>query len=142
MPNRLTRIVFGLFLSILSIAYTTGCVRTCGFDPSDLAKWYIVQTPTKTATTVDCGRVVFLETEPTDRNFSVIGLIAPPDGAFDSYAETINAVRTLGALYGADAVVLVSENSSTGWGFIAGRTGAGGGSKETIRVRAKAIVWR
>ena len=36
--------------------------------------------------------------DPTTR-----GIVAPPDDKFDSFGETVNAVRAAAALFGADA---------------------------------------
>ncbi len=136
------RAYFLLLSSVFSMVLSLeGCIRICGFDPDDLEKWYVVQSPTQRSKKVDCDRVAFLESEPTGRRYTVVGLIAPPDGEFSSYAETINAIRALAAVHGADAVFVVSEQSGASWSFSAGAGGASGGSKEKIRVRAKAIVW-
>jgi hypothetical protein len=88
----------------------------CGsHDREEMLKWYIPLEssggPQKRA-----DQVRFLESEPTDRKFKVVGIIAPPDDKFDSFGETINAVRSLAGLYGADAVFLISESEGEKWG--------------------------
>jgi hypothetical protein len=103
-------------------------------------RWYIPldSTPRKEK---EPEQVAFLESEPKDRKFIVLGIVAPPDDKFDSFGETVNAVRAAAALYGADAVFLISEEEGEKWGFHAGGLGAGGGKSSTHKIRAKAIAW-
>jgi hypothetical protein len=70
----------------------------------------------------------------------VLGIVAPPDDKFDSFGETVNAVRAAAALYGADAVFLISEEEGDRWGFRVGGGAASGGKKTTQKTRAKAIA--
>jgi len=113
----------------------------CGsHDREEWRKWYIPLEasgrPQK-----DASQVAFLESEPKDRKFKVVGIIAPPDDKFDSFGETVNAVRGAAGLYGADAIFLISEEEGEKWGLHAGGGIAGGGKQTTRKVRAKAIVW-
>jgi hypothetical protein len=49
-------------------------------------------------------------------------------------------MRAAAALYGADAVFLISEEEGDRWGFRAGGGAASGGKKTTQKTRAKAIA--
>jgi len=113
----------------------------CGSrDRQEYRRWYI---PLNSERRIekDAAQVAFLEGEPTDRKFIVLGIVAPPDDKFDSFGETVNAIRAAVALYGADAVFLVSEEEGEKWGFRAGGGSAGGGKGTTHKIRAKAIAW-
>jgi hypothetical protein len=113
----------------------------CGsHDREEWRKWYIPLEASGRAQK-DASQVAFLESEPKDRKFKVVGIIAPPDDKFDSFGETVNAVRGAAGLYGADAIFLISEEEGEKWGFHAGGGTAGGGKQTTRKVRAKAIVW-
>lgn len=67
--------------------------------------------------------VVLLDGAPDDRPFRVIGVISPPVGEYESYAEIVNAARKVAAKNGADAIYLEHTTGITGF-------------------RAKAIVWK
>jgi hypothetical protein len=113
----------------------------CGsHDREEYRRWYI---PLNNEYRIqkDPAQVAFLEAEPTDRKFIVLGIVAPPDAKFDSFGETVNAIRASAALFGADAVFLVSEEEGDRWGFRAGGGAASGGKKTTQKIRAKAIAW-
>jgi hypothetical protein len=103
-------------------------------------KFYI-QLDTTPRKEKESDQVAFLETEPTDRKFVVLGIVAPPDDKFDSFGEAVNAIRETAAYFGADAVFLVSEEEGEKWGFHAGAGGASGGKSTTRKIRAKAIAW-
>lgn len=85
--------------------------------------------------------VLLLDGEPKDRPFKVIGLVAPPEDEYDSYAEMLNAARKVAAAKGADAIFVESVKTDTGWAFDSGILGAKGGSVTATALRAKAIVW-
>lgn len=87
------------------------------------------------------SEVHFLESEPKDRKFKVIGIIGPPDDLYESFGALVNALRQVAAERGADAIFLISEQEGSKWGFGADGIGAHGGSRTTHQVRAKAIVW-
>ena len=115
----------------------TGCVPDY---LEDAQRWYVpLDNIPRAANKME--QVAFLEAEPKDRSFKVIGIVAPADDEYDSYAETVNAARLSAALHGADAIFLISEEEGARWGFRAGEVSAGGGSKTTTKIRAKAIVW-
>lgn len=113
----------------------------CGsHDREEYRRWYIPLDNSARAPK-QAGQVAFLEGEPTDRKFVVLGIVAPPDDKFDSFGETVNAIRASAALFGADAVFLISEEEGEKWGFRAGGGAASGGKKTTQKIRAKAIAW-
>lgn len=116
-------------------------IAACSSAPPDPAKFYVVLDNTPRAPKAR-DAVEFLEREPTDRPFKVIGLIAPPEGDYESFAQVLNAVRGIAASRGADAVFIISEETKEGWSFGGGSGGAYGGSTEETAVRAKAIVWQ
>lgn len=116
-------------------------LAACGsHDRDEYRRWYIPIDNSARAPR-EAEQVAFLEAVPTDRKFVVLGIVAPPDDKFDSFAQTINEIRAAAALYGADAVFLVSEEEGEKWSFRAGGLGASGGKKSTQKVRAKAIAW-
>lgn len=84
-------------------------------------------------------RVAFLDEEPQDRPFEVIGIIAPPEGSFESYTEGVEKIRAVAAMYGADAVFVTSDREGTGreWRF-----GQGVVDAKRVAMKAKAIVWK
>ena len=113
----------------------------CGsHDREEYRRWYIPLDNSARAAK-EPNQVAFLESEPKDRKFIVLGIVAPPDDKFDSFGETVNAVRAAAGLFGADAVFLVSEEEGDKWGFRAGGGGASGGKSTTRKIRAKAIAW-
>jgi hypothetical protein len=59
---------------------------------------------------------------PPQRPYSVIGIITPPSGKFETVAEAVHAMRKEAAKHGADAIYIE-------------------GSFRTVSFRAKAIVW-
>jgi hypothetical protein len=127
-------------LLLVPLFTVTACASVHGFKEKDLERWYVpVESSARARTTFE--HVSFLESEPKERKSRVIGLIAPPDGEFDSYAETINAVRATASLFGADAVYVESEAGSESWRFRADAGGASGGGRQKISIRARAIVW-
>jgi hypothetical protein len=116
-------------------------LAACGSrDRNEYRKWYIPLESTGRPPK-ELEQVAFLESEPKDRKFIVLGIVAPPDDKFDSFGETVNAVRAAAGLFGADAVFLISEEEGEKWGFHAGGGAAGGGKSTTRKIRAKAIAW-
>jgi hypothetical protein len=110
----------------------------CGsHDREEYRRWYIPLNNERRVAK-DPVQVAFLEAEPADRKFIVLGIVAPPDDKFDSFGETVNAIR---GANGADAVFLVSEEEGEKWAFRAGAGGASGGKSSTRKIRAKAIAW-
>jgi hypothetical protein len=102
---------------------------------SDLRQWYAVTEPTA-RTSRNESDVAVLETAPSDRPFTVIGIFAPPANAFESYAEALNGARQVAAAYGAQAVVITKsdEVSLTRRNVFEPATG--------IIFRAQAVVWK
>lgn len=111
---------------------------SAGCTTAQMETWFVPLDQTRRIEK-DVQYVAFLEKEPTDRAFKVIGIVAPPDDYFDSYAATINGIRETAGLFGADAVFLISEEEGSKWGVSRSRGEAG--SDETHKIRAKAIVW-
>lgn len=115
-----------------------------GCSSREWRKWYI-PIDNHVRKEKDAEQVAFLESEPKDRKFVVLGIIAPPDDKFDSFGETVNAIRGAAGLFGADAVFLISEDEGEKWGFHASGSlygsGASGGKSTTHKIRAKAIAW-
>jgi hypothetical protein len=71
----------------------------CGsHDREEYRRWYIPLDNSARAAK-EPAQVAFLEAEPTNRKFVVLGIIAPPDDKFDSFGETVNAIRAAAALY-------------------------------------------
>jgi hypothetical protein len=64
--------------------------------------------------------VQFLDSPP-QRPYTVIGIITPPSGEYETVAEAVNVMRKEAAKHGADAIYIESQTASGG--------------------RAKAIVW-
>jgi hypothetical protein len=86
--------------------------------------------------------VQFLDSPP-QRPYSVIGIITPPSGEYETLAEAVKAMRKEAAKHGADAVYIESQTESGDWRF-GGPVSWGGGSSGRFRevsFRAKAIVW-
>jgi hypothetical protein len=126
---------------LVGLLLTLAGIEACGSrDREEYRRWYIPIDNSARAPR-EAGQVAFLEAAPTDRKFIVLGIVAPPDDKFDSFGETVNAIRAAAALYGADAVFLVSEEEGEKWGFRAGAGGASGGKSSTRKIRAKAIAW-
>jgi hypothetical protein len=76
--------------------------------------------------------VQFLDSPP-QRPYTVIGIITPPTGEYETVAEAVNAMRKVAAKHGADAIYIDSQTGS--W------RGGSGGSLREVSFRAKAIVW-
>ena len=86
--------------------------------------------------------VQFLDSPP-QRPYSVIGIITPPSGKYETLAEAVKALRKEAAKHGADAVFIESQTETGGWRF-GEPVSWGGGSSGRVRdgsFRAKAIVW-
>jgi len=84
--------------------------------------------------------VEYLEALP-EKPYTVIGIITPPAGEYETEAAAIKAMRIVAAQHGADAVFIESRSATSGWQFSGGPYGASGGSFEDVVFRAKAIVW-
>ena len=70
---------------------------------------------------------------PPQRPYTVIGIITPPSGKYETVAEAVNAMRKVAAKHGADAIYI--ESQTAGW------RGGSSGSLREVSFRAKAIVW-
>ena len=101
--------------------------------------WIPVETVPRQAVTME--HVQYLEEMPA-KPFTVIGIITPPAGEYDTEAEAVKAMRREAAKHGADAIFIESRNETTGWKFSASPFGGSGGSSKDVVFRAKAIVWR
>jgi hypothetical protein len=86
-------------------------------------------------------QVAFLQ-EPPDKPYTVVGIITPPPGEYDTEAEAVKAIRRVAALHGASAVYIESQTTAEGWKFSASPWGASGGTDNDVIFRAKAIVWK
>jgi hypothetical protein len=84
--------------------------------------------------------VAYLEEMPA-KPYTVVGIITPPLGEYDTEAEAVKAMRREAAKHGADAIFIESQTAASGWKFSAGPFGAKGGSSNDTAFRAKAIVW-
>lgn len=84
--------------------------------------------------------VAYLQ-EPPSKPYTVVGIITPPAGEYETEAEAVKAMRRLAALHGADAVFIESQSVAEGWRFVASPWGAAGGTADDVIFRAKAIVW-
>jgi hypothetical protein len=84
--------------------------------------------------------VEFLDALP-DKPFTVIGIITPPAGFYDTEAEAVADMKIYAAENGADAMFIESRTETSGWEFSANGWGASGGSTGGTLYRAKAIVW-
>lgn len=89
--------------------------------------------------------VQYLE-QPPQKAHIVIGIITPPTGEYETFAEAIKKMSREAAKHGADAIYIESQTESGGWHFSAGGPGswggASGGSFKEQTFRAKAIVWK
>lgn len=119
-----------VFLGCLVVVLLSGC-------PADM--WIPVETAPRPAVAFD--HVVYLEEMPT-KPYTVVGIITPPTGEYDTEAEAVKAMRREAAKHGADAIFIESQSESSGWKFNAGPFGGSGGSSKDVAFRAKAIVWR
>lgn len=91
---------------------------------------------------VTMAHVQYLE-EPPQRAHTVIGIITPKTGEYETLAEAVKAMRKEAAKRGADAVYIESQTKEGGWRFNVGGWGrAEGGSFSEVTFRAKAIVWK
>jgi hypothetical protein len=86
-------------------------------------------------------QVQFLE-YPPQKPHTVIGIITPPTGEYETEAEAVKAMRKEAAKHGADAIYIESATKEGGWRFGFSRFGGEGGSFSDVQYRAKAIVWR
>ncbi len=120
------RTVFGLMALFLFAA--------C---PADM--WIPIETVPRVA--VPFQHVQFIDSVP-DRPYTVVGIITPPTGEYETEAEAVKAIRKEAAKHGADAVFIESKSESTGWKFDSGFLGAKGGAVKEMEFRAKAIVWQ
>ena len=53
--------------------------------------------------------VEILDKQPSGRSFQVIGRFTPPDNLFGSYKAAVKGAQRVGALYGADAVIITTR---------------------------------
>ncbi len=91
---------------------------------------------------VAMAHVAYLESSP-QRAHIVIGIITPPTGEYETFAEAVKAIRKEAAKRGADAIYIESQTESGGWRFSTGGFGGpSGGSIHEVTFRAKAIVWK
>lgn len=87
------------------------------------------------------AHVQYLEAPP-QRAHTVIGIITPKTGEYETFAEAVKAMRKEAAKRGADAVYIESQTKEGGWHFSVGGWGRPeGGSFNEVTFRAKAIVW-
>jgi len=101
--------------------------------------WIPIETAPRPA--VSMQHVQYLLDPPT-RPFTVIGILTPPTGEYDTEAQAVKALREEAAEHGADAIFIESQTTSEGWRFSAGFGAASGGNFKETTIRAKAIVWR
>jgi len=120
-----------MLFATLAIALTACVSSSAMFVPMDTEQ----RAPTAVA------NVVLLEEVPKDRPFKVIGLVAPPEDEYESYAAMLNAARKSAAANGADAIYVESVKTEEGWSVDVGRFGGSAGTTSATALRAKAIVW-
>jgi hypothetical protein len=90
---------------------------------------------------VPMASVQFLE-YPPQRPHTVIGILTPKSGEYETEAAAVKAMRKEGARHGADAIYFESATKEGGWRFGFSRFGGEGGSFSEVQYRAKAIVWK
>lgn len=90
---------------------------------------------------VPLDHVQFLESPP-ERPHTVLGIITPPTGEYETEAEAVRAMRREAAKRGADAIFIESQTTQGGWSFSVSPFGGGGGSGSDTLFRAKAIAWQ
>ena len=113
-------------------------IVVCGCA-SPVVMWIPMDTATRAAT--HPRNVQFLEAPP-DRPYTVIGIITPPAGFYDTEAEAIQDMRIYAAEHGADAMFIESRTETSGWGFSFNGWGGSGGTTGGTLYRAKAIAWK
>ena len=107
--------------------------------PSVLRIWIPLETTPRPPVSLD--HVQYLQAMP-EKPYDEIGILTPLEGAYETEAELVYAMRVEAAKYGADAIFIESATEQSGWKFSFGTWGGSGGSFEDARYRAKAIVWR
>jgi hypothetical protein len=117
-----------------ALFYGLFCVVACN-TLADLREWYAVTDPTPRQPT-PAAQVSVLEAPPSDRQFKVIGIFAPPASAFESFAEAVNGARRIAAQYGADALI-ITKNEEVALSRVSILEPSSG-----IVFRAQAIVWK
>jgi hypothetical protein len=120
------KVVFG----VVAIMLLAGC-------PAEM--WIPIETVPRAA--VSFEHVQFIDSAP-DRPYTVVGIITPPPGEYETEAQAVKAIRKEAAKHGADAIFIESKSESTGWKFDSGFLGAKGGAVKEMEFRAKAIVWQ
>jgi len=91
---------------------------------------------------VNVEHVVYLERAP-QRPYVVVGILTPPSGNYETFAEMINAMRKEAAKHGADAIYVESHTEEGGWRFGIGFGGAFGQEHtKDVTFRGTAIVWK
>ena len=119
----------------LAIACLT-LMALCGC-PAEM--WIPLDTASRAARPLQ--EVQYLEALP-EKPFTIVGIITPPEGEYETEAEMIKAMRIAAATHGADAIFVESRTETIGWHFSGNAYGVSGGSGGDVVVyRAKAIVW-
>jgi uncharacterized protein YfiM (DUF2279 family) len=121
-----------LGVGCLAVLLAAGCSR----PP---VMW--ISTDTATRVGRSSRSVEFLEALP-DKPYTVIGIITPPAGFYETEAEAVADMRIYAGEHGADAMFIESRTETSGWEFSANGWGASGGSTGGTLYRAKAIVWK
>lgn len=86
------------------------------------------------------GHVVFLASPP-QRPYTVIGIITPEAGEYETEAEAVDGMRKEAAKYGVDAIFVESQSPAGGWHFGSGWSGTSDASFSEVRLRGNAIIW-
>lgn len=121
---------------LLSVAALVVCGCAAKAPP---VMWIPMDTATRASR--HSSTVEFLDAPPLNP-YTVIGIITPPDGFYETEAEAVHDMRIYAAEHGADAMFIESMTETSGWSFSVNGYGAGsGGSTGGTRYRAKAIVW-
>jgi hypothetical protein len=115
-----------LILSISALLLLTGC-------PAEM--WIPIETVPRQA--VAWERVQYLEAPP-DRPYTVVGIITPEAGAYDTEAQAVRAMKKEAAKHGANAIFIESKDATSGWSW----RGTKGGSFKEWEFRAKAIAYK
>jgi|SRR5580704_15947654 hypothetical protein len=132
----------------IALSLFTGCSTptVCGFREEKLVEWFIPASGGANRGPVPCDRVAFLDAAPTNREYVVIGWVAPATGVFKSWGEAINASRAAASLHGADAIYLIDQKEidDSGWAFSMsnGFAGGHGGKHHSVQFTVKAIAWK
>lgn len=120
------RILLGLAVIFL--------LASCGTE------MWLAQGTSRPAVTAE--KVTHLEQLPK-RSYTVIGIITPPAGEYETFAEAVKGMRKEAAKHGADAFFFEWQTADGGWRFVPGGWGRSGtGNFDDQIFRAKAIVWK